>query len=187
MHPRPAPVAVAVALAAAGCAAPRDPLVAVTTPSTAPVTWFVEPDIDEHGVYHEPDDWPWVEGNIDLGGREFRFVVRDARRPGNPDDLSRVHLAFDRDADGAFDADEDSGEGYPADRPFNLGTGSFRVASVEGGRVAFLPAWPGVAPRPYLGVGDPAPPLPARDLEGRPLSLEEFRGASVLLVFWAST
>lgn len=43
-------------------------------------------------------------------------------------------------------------------------------------------AWQG---RNLLGSGHPAPQLALRDLEGREVRLEDFRGKKVLLYFWA--
>ena len=37
-----------------------------------------------------------------------------------------------------------------------------------------------------LEVGDPAPPLAAKTLDGRPVKLEDYRGKYVLLDFWAT-
>lgn len=129
----------------------------------------------------------WLAGKAALGGREFLFAIRDLDADGDYSDPEGLVVAFDRDGDGTLDADTMGGEGYAGDERFDLGTGTFRIARVaeDGTEVAFEPAWPPASVRPFLGVGDPAPPLPATDLDGKPIALEEFRGRKVLLVFWA--
>ncbi len=129
----------------------------------------------------------WLRGKVTLGGREFEFALRDLDADGDYADPAGLTLVFDQDGDRYLDAGQESGEGYRGDERFNLGTGTFRVARVaeDGSEVSFEPAWPPASVRPFLGVGDPAPPIPATDLDGKPISLEEFRGRKVLLVFWA--
>ena len=130
----------------------------------------------------------WLRGRAGLGGKEFDFLVKDANADGCYDDVDRLLVAFDRDGDGFFDFDERTGEGYRGRQRFDLGTGTFRIAAAaeDGSSITFAPAWPDQDPRPFLGTGEPAPPLPATDLEGKPISWEEFRGRKVWLVFWAS-
>ena len=62
-----------------------------------------------------------------------------------------------------------------------------------GGPGGAAPAGPGssgqappVSQRPVVAPGTPAPEFTLRDLEGRPVSLSNFRGKVVFLNFWAS-
>ena len=129
----------------------------------------------------------WLLGRVPLGGREFPFALRDADGDGDYSRIAGVEIGFDRDGDGVIDGGREFGECYAADGRFDLGTGTFRISSIaeDGSAVTFEPAWPAAAVRPFLGVGDPAPPIPGTDLDGRPISLEEYRGRTVLLLFWA--
>lgn len=69
-------------------------------------------------------------------------------------------------------------------KPLTIAVGLMWAALLLGG--AFRPPLPpsGTAARP--DVGYTAPPLTARDMEGRPVSLDALRGKAVFLNFWAS-
>ncbi|MHC4493306.1 MAG: hypothetical protein ACYTDU_16980 [Planctomycetota bacterium] len=139
-------------------------------------TWEYELGCSYQGTAARPGDVrivasTWRGGIARLGDREFRFALRDANADGSFADINHLQLVFDRDWDGAYDADYDTGEGYRGYERFNLGTGTFRLDSVsdDGSRVVFAAAWPGISPRPFLGSGDQAPVLPAKDLDPPPL------------------
>lgn len=67
-----------------------------------------------------------------------------------------------------------------------MDTGTFRIRSVsaDGDRVVFGRAWPPARVGPFLGTGDPAPALPPETIDGAPISLSDYRGREVLLLFW---
>src|SRR5262245_22873363 len=52
--------------------------------------------------------------------------------------------------------------------------------------VLLLPVVAGCSPQPGLRVGNSARPLAGTDVEGRPISLAEFRGRVVVVDFWAT-
>ena len=129
----------------------------------------------------------WIVGEADLGGRQFRYALRDRNLDGSMADLDGLQFLIDRDGDGQFDGSENEEE-YAAGRPFNVGTCTFflREVSDDGCRAEFARAvWP-VGARPFLGKGDVAPAIEGTDLDGKTVSLASLRGRKALLVFWAS-
>jgi peroxiredoxin len=126
----------------------------------------------------------WVFGEVELGGRRFRYALRDRDVSGTFAELGGLDLMVDRDDDGSFDSD---GEKCPAEGRFNVGTGTFQLSSVsaDGSRAEFAEALFPKAPSPFVGVGDLAPPIEGKDLDGEPISLADYRGRNVLILFWA--
>ncbi|MCE9634563.1 MAG: TlpA family protein disulfide reductase [Planctomycetes bacterium] len=125
-------------------------------------------------------------GEVVLGGRAFRYALRDANADGSYADLDHLDFAFDRDGDDGFDGGD--GESIDPSEPFDLGTGAFAVRSVsdDGTRVEFVTSSQRANATPFLGRGDVAPSVAGTGIDGRPVSFGTSRGRRTLVVFWAS-
>lgn len=136
-------------------------------------------------------------------GRSYVFLLGGAPRAGEfqghalvlvDGDLDGVFgtsgdfFGVDVDKDGRIYAEPDGHERFKLTEPFTLPDASFRVRPLapDGSRVRLEPA-PYVAPKVPLIPGSPAPDFSFRNfLDGRPMSLGQFRGQVVLLDFWAT-
>jgi thiol-disulfide isomerase/thioredoxin len=131
----------------------------------------------------------WLWGVFVAAGHRVPFVVVH-RRPvtgsfANPADLSVV---FDRDQDGLFDCFPGGGERFLCSDAFNFGAGAYVVESVDasGRAIRFRPGPRPLLPTPMLRVGENVSAVAGVDLDGKPVRLGDYRGRSLLLIFWAN-
>jgi len=176
---------------------PEEELPSVRAPKAVlwSVTLLAEP--GDGASFSYPLQILWPEG------RSYVFLVGGAPRAGEfqgrtvvlvDGDLDGVFgtkgdfLGVDVDGDGRIYAEPDGHERFSLAEAFTLEGTSYRVSQVapDGGFIRVDPT-AYVPPKVPLIPGAPAPDFSFRNfLDGRVLSLSQFRGKVVLLDFWAT-
>ncbi len=129
-------------------------------------------------------------GLLDLEDGLYPIALTDLNSDGRYDDLENLVLSVDTDRDGKLDTKFASHEVYHPQEPFRfqVGTTEYRMESVspDGSKikVAKVGREP---PRPILEPGEPAPGFESETLTGESISLSDYRGKIVLLIFWSPT
>lgn len=130
----------------------------------------------------------WFEGKATLAGQELRFAIVDMNSNGRFDDLEKLALCIDYNADGKYDGEQDSNERYNGDQPFGFADKGWVLKSVSeaGDEAVIAEHSEAVAIRPPLGPGAPAPDFTGTDKDGNEVSLSSFQGKVVLVQFWST-
>lgn len=129
-------------------------------------------------------------GLISVGGEEFAIYL-PKRKPYSIVNTGRDDTAFsntstllavDHDRDGKLGNDENRYANLPlriADRMFDV-----REIAADGGSILLAPS---ESPLSSIIVGRACPPISYATLDGRTITLEDFRGKAVLLDVWSVT
>ena len=127
-----------------------------------------------------------MKGLLELEGKEYEFVLVDGDVNGRYGDEADFY-AVDVDGDGVIHGEEGGHERFSLEEPFTIGFKSFKVEAVaeDGSQVKLVPT-DFVPPKVPLYVGAPAPDFSIVTIDGKEISLSDFRGKVVLIDFWAS-
>ncbi len=128
----------------------------------------------------------WWEGNATLAGQEVKFAIVDMNSNGRFDDLEKLALCIDYNADAKYDGEPDSNERWNGNEPFAAAGKGWVLKSVSeaGDEAVIAEHTEAVAMRPPLGPGSPAPEFTGTDKDGNDVSLAALAGKVVLVQFW---
>lgn len=129
----------------------------------------------------------WWEGKATLAGQEVKFAIVDMDSDARFDDLDKLALCIDYNADGKYDGEQDSNERWNGDQPFAAAGKGWVLKSVSeaGDEAVIAEHTEPVAMRPPLGPGSPAPEFTGTDKDGNEVALSSFLGKVVLVQFWS--
>jgi thiol-disulfide isomerase/thioredoxin len=130
-----------------------------------------------------------MTGTVTLGGRTHQAVLFDGNGDGLYTKAFLDGIFVDLDDDRRIDTDPMSPGFGPFDAPFRMGGRIYEVTSVDPRGTELTLRDEGVAQAEdsvQAQIGRPAPRFSYRDLAGREVRLEDYRGRVVLLYFWAS-
>jgi peroxiredoxin len=136
-------------------------------------------------VFYFTDSFRW--GEVKFGEVTRKIAVVDDNANGRFDDLQNAVLLIDTDGDGKLNGRADSHEWFSATEPFNVGGKTYEVAAIDaaGVHVTLRVSSKQVPPKPLLTRNSPALDFTAKDVNGKTVSLSQFKGKTVLLVFWS--
>jgi peroxiredoxin len=148
-----------------------------------PVEWklVLREGPEPNNVRIEINDNTIRKGTLRLGDREMLFGVRGSiGQYGLPAQI----VYFDLDGDGQLRGDDEAFR--VSERYVTVGKRSYEFKVDRYGRSLTLqPLAEYRPPRPRVAVGAPAPGFAERDLDGRTVRLDAYRGKVVLLDFWS--
>lgn len=127
-------------------------------------------------------------GTATFGGKEYRISLTALNNTGVFSNISDDALVVDVNQDGKLDTNPTSKEFFETKKPFNIEGESYRVKSVSvlGNRIDFEVSKEKVEPKMLIAEGYPAPDFTQDNLDGKPISLKDYKGRVVLLDFWAT-
>jgi thiol-disulfide isomerase/thioredoxin len=127
-------------------------------------------------------------GRAKIGETEYKISLTTFNNSGDFSNISDDAVVVDLNQDGKLETDPKSKEFFETRNPFNIAGESYRVkqVSVLGDEIEFVVSKEKVEPKMMLAEGYSAPDFEQNNLDGKPISLNAYKGKVVLLDFWAT-
>jgi len=127
-------------------------------------------------------------GMATFSGKEYKISLTTLNNTGVFSNISDDAIVVDLNQDGKLETNPTSKEFFEINKPFNIGGESYRVkrVSVLGDWIEFEVSKEKVGPKMLIAEGYPAPDFTQNNLDGKPISLKNYKGKVVLLDFWAT-